>query len=249
MVLGDGGIISQARLAMQMWENASTEEEQSLNELLEEYEQAMNKLTAPIITISGTEGNNDYYTSKVTVTIEAEEGTKATKLIYSVTGAEEIEETTVEETSISFTINEDGTSIVSAYLANENYTSDASTQSVSIDVTAPEVTLAVDSYDTETITVTATGTDETSGIYSYEFQISTDNSTWTTTETEESTEETCSYTYSNLEDGTEYYIRAIATDNAGNTATSEVAEEETEPDKLYLYYYGDTMNENSGRMD
>ena len=41
MVLGDGGIIAQARLAMQIWENASTAEEQSLNELLEEYEQAM----------------------------------------------------------------------------------------------------------------------------------------------------------------------------------------------------------------
>ena len=38
MVLGDGGIISQAELATQMQENATVAEEEAMNELLAEYE-------------------------------------------------------------------------------------------------------------------------------------------------------------------------------------------------------------------
>ena len=86
------------------------------------------------------------------------------------------------------------------------------------------VSLTVTSYDKTSISVNASGSDEGSGIISYAFQISqTENDEdFTTVETVASTEGTCSYTYTNLEVGKNYYIRVIVSDRAGYKTTSEI---------------------------
>ena len=118
---------------------------------------------------------------------------------------------------------------------SEGNTSEPSTQTISKDTKAPTaVSLSVTSYDKTSISVTASGSDEGSGIISYAFQISqTENDEdFTTVRTEASTEGTCSYTYSNLEVGKNYYIRVIVSDRAGYQTTSEITKQGTQDNGL-----------------
>ena len=80
------------------------------------------------------------------------------------------------------------------------------------------------------ISVNASGSDEGSGIISYSFQISStqNDEDFTTVRTEASTEGTCSYKYSNLEVGKNYYLRVIVADRAGYQTTSEITKQGTQ---------------------
>ncbi len=197
------------------------------------------QLLAPAISLSGATQTNGYYTGNVIVTIEDSASvttTKASKIKYSVAGANEIEETEVMGRMAMFTISADGSSTVTAWVEDsEGNASETSTQTISKDTKAPTaVSLSVTSYDKTSISVIASGSDEGSGIISYAFQISQtqNDEDFTTARTEASTEGTCSYTYSNLEVGKNYYIRVIVSDRAGYQTTSEITKQGTQDNGL-----------------
>ena len=190
---------------------------------------------APTISLSGTNGNNGYYKSNVTVTITAgsdgQSGENQVK--YSVSGAQTINETTTAAgtTSASITISTDGTSTITAYtLDKAGNVSIVKTQVVYKDSTAPSTaSLTAGTVGETSIAVTASGADSTSGVYSYQFQRSTTSSTsdYTTITTQTSTATNVTYTYTELTAETTYYLRVIVTDRAGNAKTSSVVTQAT----------------------
>ena len=82
----------------------------------------------------------------------------------------------------------------------------------------------VTASDEKSITVSASGLDNESGLYSYTFQKSTTSDTTGFDEgvTQVSSDETCTYTYTGLQEETTYYLRVIVTDIAKNTKISTV---------------------------
>ena len=207
----------------------------------------------PTIIISGTNGNNGYYKSNVTATITAgsDGQSGANQVRYSVSGAQIVNQTTTESgtTSASITISADGISTITAYTIDKaGKVSTAKTQVVYKDSTAPSTAnLTVGTVEETSIVVTARGDDGTSGVYSYQFQISTTSDTtgFTTVATQRSSDASYEYTYTGLTGGITYYLRVVATDMAGNTRTSTAVTQTTNypivENKLkvgdYVYYY------------
>ena len=72
----------------------------------------------PTISLSGTEGENNYYKSNVGVTISAGDISNVSSIKYKVEGANVIEETEVQGTTANFEITQDGTSTITAYCNN-----------------------------------------------------------------------------------------------------------------------------------
>ena len=73
---------------------------------------------SPTITLSGTKGNNDIYTSNVMVTISINKGLEQTgtiKLHYKINDGEE----QISEDDVSFEIDTEGTTKVTAWTENE----------------------------------------------------------------------------------------------------------------------------------
>ena len=210
-------------------------------------------LNTPTIIISGTNGNNGYYKSNVTATITAgsDGQSGANQVRYSVSGAQIVNQTTTESgtTSASITISADGISTITAYTIDKaGKVSTAKTQVVYKDSTAPSTAnLTVGTVEETSIVVTARGDDGTSGVYSYQFQISTTSDTtgFTTVATQRSSDASYEYTYTGLTGGITYYLRVVVTDMAGNTRTSTAVTQTTNypivENKLkvgdYVYYY------------
>ena len=208
---------------------------------------------APTIIISGTNGNNGYYKSNVTATITAgsDGQSGANQVRYSVSGAQIVNQTTTESgtTSASITISADGISTITAYTIDKaGKVSTAKTQVVYKDSTAPSTAnLTVGTVGETSIVVAARGDDGTSGVYSYQFQISTTSDTtgFTTVATQRSSDASYEYTYTGLTGGITYYLRVVVTDMAGNTRTSTAVTQTTNypivENKLkagdYVYYY------------
>ena len=194
---------------------------------------------APTISLSGTSGTNSYYKSNVTIIITAgnDGQSGANQVRYSVSGVQAISQTTTTEgiTTTSITISTEGTSTITAYTIDKaGNVSIAKTQVVNKDSTVPSTaSLTIESVGETSIAVTANGADDTSGIYSYQFQRSTSSSTsgFTTVATRTSTATSYSYTYTGLTNGTTYYLRVIVTDRAGNTKTGTAVTQATEHKK------------------
>ena len=92
---------------------------------------------SPTITLSGTKGNNDIYTSNVMVTISINKGLEQTeniKLHYKINDEEE----QITEEDVSFEVNTEGTTTIIAWAENEkgNVSGNANT-SFTINKTAP----------------------------------------------------------------------------------------------------------------
>ncbi len=109
---------------------------------------------SPSITLSGTKGNNDIYTSNVTVTISINKGLEQTgtiKLHYKINGGEE----QISEEDVSFEVSEEGTTTITAWTENEkgNLSNNAET-SFTINKTAPS-----------TPTISLNGTEGENGYY------------------------------------------------------------------------------------
>jgi hypothetical protein len=104
-----------------------------------------------------------------------------------------------------------------------NATTSTAVTSRRVDNTAPAVTLAdPGSPKTGTFTLSATSTDVGSGVASVVFQRRvTGTTTWTTLCTDNATPYTCSYNSTTAPDDS-YDFQAVATDTAGNTASSVV---------------------------
>ena len=80
-----------------------------------------NKPMAPSVTLDGTKGSNNIYTSDVTANISINRGLETTgtiKLHYSLSGAKTQEEQIVEE-DVSIQITEEGTTTIIAWTENE----------------------------------------------------------------------------------------------------------------------------------
>ena len=109
---------------------------------------------SPTITLSGTKGNNDIYTSNVTVTISINKGleqTGAIKLHYKINNGEE----QITEEDVSFEVSEEGTTTIIAWTENEKGNlSDNYETSFTINKTAPS-----------TPTISLNGTEGESGYY------------------------------------------------------------------------------------
>lgn len=96
------------------------------------------------------------------------------------------------------------------------------TVAASSDWTRPTVTLSVPSTITGTASGTATATDAESGIAAVQLQGRVAGGEWVILCTQAKSPATCSYDTATVADGT-YEVRALATDAAGNTGTSDVA--------------------------
>ena len=92
---------------------------------------------SPTITLSGTKGNNDIYTSNVMVTISINKGLEQTgtiKLHYKINNGEE----QITEEDVSFEVSEEGTTTIIAWTENEKGNlSDNYETSFTINKTAP----------------------------------------------------------------------------------------------------------------
>ncbi len=99
-----------------------------------------NKPMAPSVTLVGTKGNNDIYTSDVTANISINRGLETTgtiKLHYSLSGAKTQEEQVAEE-DVSIQITEEGTTTITAWTENDKGNlSDKVETVVTINKTAP----------------------------------------------------------------------------------------------------------------
>ena len=109
---------------------------------------------SPTITLSGTKGNNDIYTSNVTVTISINKGLEQTgtiKLHYKINDGEE----QITEEDVSFEVSEEGTTTIIAWTENEKGNlSDNYETSFTINKTAPS-----------TPTINLNGTEGENGYY------------------------------------------------------------------------------------
>jgi hypothetical protein len=91
-----------------------------------------------------------------------------------------------------------------------------------VDNTAPAVTLADPAVVTGNEALSATASDGGSGLANVVFSYRPSGGSWSTICTDSSTPYGCSWSTAGLADGL-YDVRAVATDNAGNTTTSAVA--------------------------
>ena len=109
---------------------------------------------SPTITLSGTKGNNDIYTSNVMVTISINKGLEQTgtiKLHYKINGGEE----QITEEDVSFEVDTEGTTKITAWTENEKGNlSDNYETSFTINKTAPT-----------TPTINLNGTEGENGYY------------------------------------------------------------------------------------
>ena len=109
---------------------------------------------SPSITLSGTKGNNDIYTSNVTVTISINKGIEQTgtiKLHYKINDGEE----QITEEDVSFEVDTEGTTKITAWTENEKGNlSDNYETSFTINKTAPS-----------TPTINLNGTEGENGYY------------------------------------------------------------------------------------
>ena len=99
-----------------------------------------------------------------------------------------------------------------------------------LDTVAPQITnLQVTSYDTSSITVNVEANDEQTGIakYQFEYKLST-NPYYISAGTIETSDNSYTYKYTGLTDGTTYEIRVIAFDKVGKQTTSLVITQATQ---------------------
>ena len=146
----------------------------------------------------------------------------------------------------SFTINLDNNSneqkICVRITDSYNQVGEGCSLSYKIDGENPTVTITNETVDKTSISITVNGSDSHSGILQYKF--SKDNGS--NYETINTSEDTYTYTFNNLESGTKYNIKVQAIDNAGNIG--EVSKEiNTESDREAANYILASANKPTGQ--
>ena len=163
-----------------------------------------------------TEGSNGWYKS-ASITSNITSYTDDYEVEYCTTTSDTcIPDTTPTLSNNSFTINLDNNSseqrlcvrITDSY----NQVGEGCSLGYKVDGENPSITIANETVDKTSIKVTVNGSDSYSGITSYKF--SKDNGS--NYETINTSEDTYTYTFNNLESGTEYPIKVQVIDNAGN---------------------------------
>ena len=233
-----------------------------------EYPNQDNEQNADIgSTLSGTikvESNGEYPTPSVVFVGNTTQGSNGwyksasiTSNITSYTDDYEVEYcTTTSETCIpdtsptlsdnSFTINLDNNAdaqrVCVRITDGYNQTGEGCSLGYKIDGENPTVTIASESVDKTSIKVTVNGSDSYSGISSYKF--SSDNGS--NYEIINTSEDTYTYTFNNLESGTAYNIKVQVIDEAGNIG--EISKEiSTESDREAANYILASANRPTGQ--
>ena len=163
-----------------------------------------------------TEGSNDWYKS-ASITSNITSYTDDYEVEYCTTTSDTCTpDTSPTLSNNSFTINLDNNSseqrVCVRITDSYNQTGEGCSLGYKIDGENPTVTIASEEVDKTSIKVTVNGSDSYSGITQYKF--SKDNGS--NYETIETSENTYTYTFNNLESGTDYQIKVQVIDEAGN---------------------------------
>ncbi len=163
-----------------------------------------------------TEGSNGWYKS-ASITSNITSYTDDYEVEYCTTTSDTCTpDTSPTLSNNSFTINLDNNSseqrVCVRITDSYNQTGEGCSLGYKIDGENPTVTIASEEVDKTSIKVTVNGSDSYSGITQYKF--SKDNGS--NYETINTSEDTYTYTFNNLESGTAYNIKVQVIDNAGN---------------------------------
>ena len=163
-----------------------------------------------------TEGSNGWYKS-ASITSNITSYTKDYEVEYCTTTSDTCtHDTTPTLSDNSFTINLDNNSseqrVCVRITDSYNQVGEGCSLGYKIDGESPSVTIANETVDKTSISITVNGSDSYSGILSYKF--SSDNGS--NYETINTSEDTYTYTFNNLESGTAYPIKVQVIDEAGN---------------------------------
>ena len=193
-----------------------------------------------------TEGSNGWYKS-ASVTSNITSYTDDYEVEYCTTTSETCTPNTTPTLSDnSFTINLDNNAneqrVCVRITDGYNQTGEGCSLGYKVDGEKPTVTIASESVDKTSISITVNGSDSYSGISSYKFSSDNGNSY----ETINSSEDTYTYTFNNLESGTEYPIKVQIIDNAGNIGefSKEIS---TESDREAANYILASANKPTGQ--
>ncbi len=193
-----------------------------------------------------TEGSNGWYKS-ASITSNITSYTKDYEVEYCTTTSDTCTpDTSPTLSNDSFTINLDNNSseqkVCVRITDGYNQTGEGCSLGYKVDGENPSVTIASEQVDKTSIKVTVNGSDSYSGITSYKF--SKDNGS--NYETINTSEDTYTYTFNNLESGTEYNIKVQVIDEAGNIG--EISKEiSTESDREAANYILASANAPTGQ--
>ena len=163
-----------------------------------------------------TEGSNGWYKS-ASITSNITSYTDDYEVEYCTTTSETCTpDTSPTLSDNSFTVNLDNNSseqkICVRITDSYNQVGEGCSLGYKIDGENPTITITNETVDKTSIKVTVNGSDNYSGISQYKF--SSDNGS--SYETIETSENTYTYTFNNLESGTDYQIKVQVIDEAGN---------------------------------
>ena len=163
-----------------------------------------------------TEGSNGWYKS-ASVTSNITSYTDDYEVEYCTTTSDTCTpDTSPTLSNNSFTINLDNNAneqrVCVRITDGYNQTGEGCSLGYKVDGEDPSITIANETVDKTSISITINGSDNYSGITSYKF--SSDNGS--NYETINTSEDTYTYTFNNLESGTDYLIKVQVIDAAGN---------------------------------
>ena len=193
-----------------------------------------------------TEGSNGWYKS-ASITSNITSYTEDYEVEYCTTTSDTCTpDTTPTLSDNSFTINLDNNAneqkICVRITDGYNQIGEGCSLGYKVDGENPSVTIASETVDKTSISITVNGSDSYSGITSYKFSSDSGNSY----ETIETSENTYTYTFNNLESGTEYPIKVQVIDEAGNIG--EISKEiSTESDREAANYILASANRPTGQ--
>ena len=193
-----------------------------------------------------TEGSNGWYKS-ASITSNITSYTKDYEVEYCTTTSDTCTpDTTPTLSDNSFTINLDNNAneqrVCVRITDSYNQVGEGCSLGYKIDGENPSVTITNETVDKTSIKITVNGSDNYSGITSYKF--SKDNGS--NYETINTSEDTYTYTFNNLESGTDYLIKVQVIDEAGNIG--EISKEiSTESDMTSGEYILASANRPTGQ--
>ena len=192
-----------------------------------------------------TEGSNGWYKS-ASITSNITSYTEDYEVEYCTTTSETcIPDTSPTLSDNSFTVNLDNNSseqkICVRITDGYNQVGESCSLGYKIDGESPTINITNETVDKTSIKVTVNGSDSYSGVTSYKF--SKDNGS--NYETINTSEETYTYTFNNLENGTDYPIKVQVIDEAGNIGeiSKEISTEADIPANEYILAANDPPTE------
>ncbi len=196
-------------------------------------EKSSNEYTSPsvLFTTTTTAGSNNWYKS-VSITSNITSYTNNHEVLYCVTTNDTCTpntSATLSNNSFTTTLSDNANSQRLCISITDEYgiTGEGCSERYLVDGTNPSLSITNTEVSTDSITITVNGSDSHSGIAEYRFS-SNGGSSYETVNTSNNS---YSYTFNNLESGTTYNLSIQAVDEAGNI-TTVTSSAETEVDGL-----------------